>query len=166
MTVPLDPVRISKSDTSSQEDERSAGLTDLLSETRILLPGTEVFLGFLMTMPFTDRFERLADVQRVVYLCTFFGALLALVCFVLPAAYHRITRPIRHKDRFKRFASLFLVIGLVPLSLSIVLITWLITSLVEWQLAWIAALVMSIAIGIAWWALPLARAHDHFDGRG
>src|SRR5687768_9262576 len=75
-----------------------SSLVDLLNETRILLPGTEVFLAFLMTMPFTDRFRVLDDLQRGVYLATFFATLFALVCFVLPAAYHRLTRPIHDKE--------------------------------------------------------------------
>lgn len=147
------------------DDEEPESLTDLLNETRILLPGTEVFLGFLMTMPFTERFGRLTDAQRVVYLCTFFATLFALVCFILPAAYHRIARPIHHKERFKKFANVFLVAGLVPLSISISLVTWLITSVVAWQLAWAGTLIISLAIGTVWWVVPLTRAHDRFAHR-
>jgi len=143
------------------EDANDPSLVDLLNETKILLPGTEVFLAFLMTMPFTERFRVLDGLQRGIYLATFFTTIVALICFMLPAAYHRIARPIRHKVRFKAFASRFLVAGLVPLSAAIVLVTWLVTSMVERTLAIGGAIGMAIAILVVWWAIPLLRAHDH-----
>ena len=40
-------------------------LSDMLEETRILLPGTQVFAGFLITLPFQSRFEiNLTTAQR------------------------------------------------------------------------------------------------------
>ena len=59
-----------------------SSLVDLLNETRILLPGTEVFLAFLMTMPFTERFRVLDSTQRTIYLATFFATLLAVISIV------------------------------------------------------------------------------------
>jgi hypothetical protein len=149
-------------DSARADDGDANNLTDLLNETRILLPGTEVFLGFLMTMPFTERFGKLTELQRVIYLCTFFATILALVCFMLPAAYHRLTRPLHHKARFKKFANVFLVAGLVPLSIAISSVTWLITSVVVDRFAWVGASITAVTIGIIWWVIPLLRAHDRF----
>jgi hypothetical protein len=146
-----------------QDDPGDLG--ELLEETRILLPGTDVFLGFLMTLPFTQLFAGLGREQRVVYLCTFFATLFALVCFVMPAAYHRLARPIRHKERFKKFANRFLVAGLVPLSISMVLVAWLVTSVVMRELALVGACVVAVAVGVVWWLVPLTRAHGRIAQR-
>jgi hypothetical protein len=138
-------------------------LGELLSETRLLLPGTEVFLAFLMTLPFTQRFDRLGETERAAYLCTFFCALLSFACFMAPAAYHRIARPIRHKERFKLFANVLIVIGLAPVSLSVILVGFLVTSVVAgrpWGL--LAATVMAIVVTALWWIVPLMRLHDRF----
>jgi hypothetical protein len=143
-------------------EENPASLAELLNETRILLPGTEIFLAFLMTLPFTSRFESLDDGQRVVYLATFFAALAAFACFVAPAAYHRIARPIRDKARFKMFANSLLVIGLAPASVAFVLVTYLVSSVVAPTVAVPAASVMAGLIVVLWWAIPLARLHDKF----
>mgnify|MGYP005859252201 CR=1 FL=1 len=145
--------------------EHDADLTELLTETRILLPGTEVFLAFLVTLPFNARFEELSYGQRVVYLCTFFSTLLALACFVLPATYHPIARPIHHKGRFKVLATAFLVAGLVPLSAAVVLVTSLVTSLVMPPIAAGASLAMAALLGGLWWFVPLARVHDRLSPR-
>jgi hypothetical protein len=145
---------------STGDDDDDQNLDDLLRETRILLPGSEVFLAFLTTLPFTQRFTTLSDELRSTYICTFFSALVALACFVTPAAYHRIARPIRDKQRFKQFASRMLVIGLAPMSLSIVLVTYLVTSVVLDGTAIFAALAIAVVIAALWWLVPLFRVHD------
>lgn len=147
----------------SADAEESGNLEELLIETRILLPGTEVFLAFLSTLPFSNRFAQLDHVDRVVYIATFFATMLAFVCFVAPAAYHRLARPIHHKATFKRFANAFLVIGLVPVSFSIVLASFLVTSLAIGRAhAYVFGAVMAAVVLVLWWVLPLTRAHDRF----
>lgn len=142
-----------------------ANLSELLTETRIILPGTEVFLAFLMTLPFTSRFSTLEPVQRLVYIGTFFATLLAVACFIAPAAYHRIARPIHHKARFKVFANLFVIAGLAFTSAAFVLVTYLVASVVVPSAAVAASAVMAVVILTLWWVVPLARAHDYFPRR-
>ena len=144
-----------------KREHEQAQLAELLNETRILLPGTEVFLGFLTTLPFTQHFASLDGPRRAVYVATFFSTVLALVLFVVPASYHRLARPILHKERFKTFANRFLVAGLVPMSLAIVLATYLVSYVVlDGAAPWLAAAV-ALLIAVVWWAAPLARMHDH-----
>ena len=139
----------------------AARLTELLTETRILLPGTEVFLGFLATVPFTAHFADLDVSRRWVYVCTFFSTVLALVLFVVPAAYHRLARPIRHKERFKSFANRFLVAGLIPMSISIILTTYFVSYVVVDGAALYLSGAVALLIGAVWWVVPLVRMHDH-----
>jgi hypothetical protein len=145
---------------SLEEPRERQNLTELLSEIRILLPGSEVFLAFLMTLPFTSQFPGLSTGQRVVYLCTFFAAIAAMTCFVVPAAYHRVARPIRHKAQFKVFANAFVVAGLVLVSIAMVLVTYLVSSVVVPTAALPAAAVVAALIAAVWWALPLFRVHE------
>ncbi len=151
-----------RDDREDREDrhDRNAGLSELLNETKILLPGTEVFLGFLTTLPFTEHFGHLDEPRRIVYMCTFCATLLSLILFVMPAAYHRIARPIRHKERFKNFANRFLVAGLVPMSLSMVLAMYLVAFMVLDGIAIYLASAFAVLIAGIWWAIPLLRGHD------
>jgi hypothetical protein len=157
-------------DSHSQHSQHGKGdgdLTDLLTETRILLPGTEVFLAFLMTLPFTDRFDRLTSTERTVYLCTVSATLLAFVTLVAPSAYHRICRPIRDKPRFKAFANLFLVVALAPISISVILAAHLIASMVVGGVyPLLSAAFVAVVVIVLWWLIPLARAHDRFARPG
>jgi len=142
------------------EHDDEPPLQELLNETKILLPGTEVFLGFLATMPFTEHFHTLPHATRIVFICTFGSTLLSLILFVVPAAYHRIARPIQHKERFKCFANRFLVAGLVPMSVTMVLATYLVTSMVVAGAAIYMAAAIAVLILAIWWAVPLLLAHD------
>jgi hypothetical protein len=140
-------------------------LSELLTETRILLPGTQVFLSILMTLPFTQRFERLTHFERGVYLCTVFAIMLALACFVMPAAYHRIAYPVHNRVSFKLFANWFLIAGLVPFSVAIVTTTYLVTCVVATWLAPFATGGMAVVIIALWWAVPMLRTHDWYERR-
>jgi hypothetical protein len=137
-------------------------LSDLLEETRILLPGTQVFAGFLITLPFQSRFDKLSTMQRNLYLLIVVTVLIALNCFIAPAAYHRIARPVHRKQAYKVLATWFVIIGLVPFSLSTILTTYfMIDVIVGPGFGVIAALLVGIPIAILWWLFPLLRIHDH-----
>lgn len=150
-------------DASLPQDD-SCDLAELLEETRILLPGSEVLVAFLISLPFTSRFDALTDAQRVVYLATFLSAIVALICFVMPAAYHRLARPIRRRGAFKVLATRFLILGLVPLSMALVLASYLVTSLAYSSLvATIVASAVGALIASLWWLMPLLRVHGRCD---
>jgi hypothetical protein len=137
-------------------------LGDLLEETRIFLPGTQIFAGFLITLPFTNRFGELTATQRNLYLVTFVLVLLALVCFISPAAYHRLARPIHNKQAYKVLATRFIIVGLVPFSISMVLAAYFIIDVVVgMRAAVVIALVIACPILLLWWLFPMLRVHDH-----
>lgn len=142
----------------SQDDE---ALDDLLSEIRILLPGAELLAAFLIPLPFTERFERLTFIERYVYLSTFVGTILALACFVTPAVYHRLARPIHDKRAFKDFANRFVVAGLAIFTVCLASCTYLVTAVVLNTLAAIGvAAGVSVVLLVLWWVIPRARLHD------
>jgi hypothetical protein len=150
------------------EDDDQAELDELrlaLSETRILLPGTQVFLGFLATLPFSQLFRDLDRPRRVVFVCTFFATLVALILFVVPAAYHRIARPIHDVVRFKELTSRFLVAGLVPMSISMVLASYLVAYVAVGGFAIYLASAIALFIATLWWVMPLVRFHDRIAMR-
>lgn len=136
-------------------------LSDLLEETRIFLPGTQIFAGFLITLPFTNRFEQLTAFQRNLYVVIFLLVLLAVICFIAPAAYHRIARPVHHKQRFKVLATWFLIAGMVPFSVSCILSAYFIVHVVLGPgLALATGIATTIPIVAIWWLLPIFRMHD------
>ncbi len=146
-------------------DDKSS-LKELLEETRILLPGTEVLVAFLIGLPFTERFDRLTGIERNVFVFTFFAAVVAMICFLTPAAYHRQAQPIADKEAFKKMANRFLVIGLAPLSMALTCASYLLASMVvSTPFALAASALIGVAIIMLWWVMPYARAHRHVRTR-
>src|SRR6188768_3416910 len=64
--------------------------TELIQELRSTQTGVQVLTGFLLTVPFSDRFATLDDVQRTAYLCVLSCAVSATAAILSPIAYHRI----------------------------------------------------------------------------
>jgi hypothetical protein len=50
---------------------------ELLNELRVALPGVQVLFAFLLTVPFTQRFNQLTSLQRDVFFAAFIAAALA-----------------------------------------------------------------------------------------
>lgn len=135
-------------------------MSEMLQELRILLQGSQVLTAFLVVLPFSARFSVIVRAEKWVYVGTFLCALASMVLFSAPAVHHRLQRPLQDRLAFKDFASRMMVIGLVPLTLALVLMTQLVTSEVIGELA--ATVLASVAalfiVGI-WWVLPFFTKH-------
>lgn len=131
-------------------------LSEMLQELRVLLPGTQVLVAFLITLPFTTVFARLTTVQRVAYLATFVSALSSLILLVTPAAYHRLVRPLPNRIWFKDWVSRLMVIALLPLGISISLSGYLIGAVVlsDW-LGVGLALLLAAGMFSLWYMVPV-----------
>jgi Family of unknown function (DUF6328) len=135
---------------------QAADFSDLLQELRVLLQGAQVLTAFLIVLPFNASFARLQQGEKWVYLATFACSLASLILFSAPAAQHRLEWPLRDRAHFKQFATWMVIMGLVPLSLSLVLVTQLVVAqtLGSGQ-AVLAAAGTAALIGAVWWLFPL-----------
>ena len=74
-------------------------LTDLLSELRVLLPGVQTLTAFLIILPFPGEFASINRAEESSYPAMFVCSISSLVLFTAPAAYHRLVRPPRDRER-------------------------------------------------------------------
>lgn len=63
---------------------------ELLQELRVTQTGVQLLSGFLLTVPFSDRFSDLDAVQHTTFLVVFAGSVLATALLVAPVAFHRV----------------------------------------------------------------------------
>lgn len=63
--------------------------TEQLQELRVTQTGVQLIAGFLLTLPFQERFELLDDFGRTVYLVLVMLATTAVALTLLPVALHR-----------------------------------------------------------------------------
>jgi hypothetical protein len=62
----------------------------LLQELRVTQTGTQIIAGFLLTLPFQDRFSDLDEFQVIVYLVLVCGAALTTALGLGPVSLHRL----------------------------------------------------------------------------
>jgi len=155
-------------DDDEQPEERlNRELIELLNELRVALPGVQVLFAFLLTVPFSDRFTTLSDVQRGIYFATFVGTTIATGFFMAPTAYHRIRFRQGDKERMLRTSNRFAIVGIVFLALSVTSAVVLTTDLM-FGLGTAAVVGLGVLLFLAWvwFAIPLARRlRDQEGGR-
>ena len=112
--------------------------------------------AFLTILPFSEGFGRLDQVERMVFLVTFVSSLAGLIFISAPAAQHRLQRPLKDREGFKRFATRMTLVGLVAISVALILAAQLVSNeVVGFRLSIAVSLVVGVLIGVFWWILPV-----------
>jgi hypothetical protein len=96
----------------SEEERADRNLSELLQELRVAGIGVQVLFGFLLSLPFTNRFSHLSPGQRNLYLGTIVLAAVATALLVGPVAYHRLVFRRGQKERLVRAANVMAISGL------------------------------------------------------
>ena len=140
------------------ETDRDKQLDHLLQEARVAMPGVQILFGFLLAVPFQQRFALTDTLQRNVYLVAVLGAAFATMCFIAPASYHRILFGRVDAGDVIPVANRFLIAGVASLAVAMTAALVLVTDL------WFrAGTTVAVGVGAAvlfvvlWFGLPLAR---------
>lgn len=133
-------------------------LIELLNGLRVMLPGVQVLLAFLLTVPFSSRFGQATPTDKVVYYVTVLITVGAVAALTAPAAYHRVRFREGDKERMLRTSNVFAIVGLVLLALAMASAVFLITNVLYGSVAAtpVAAVVLVVLAG-SWFAVPLWR---------
>jgi hypothetical protein len=145
-----------RNESEAERDDRN--LAELLQELRVAGLGVQVLFGFLLSLPFTNRFARLSHGQRDLYLATLVLSALATALLLGPVAYHRLVFRRGQKEGLVRTASVMAICGLAIVGLAVSAAVLLVTGFVASGLA--AALItifVACTFGILWFAFPLTR---------
>src|ERR1700742_3960776 len=87
---PEDDQRWDRSQRGETEIERlDRNWNSLLQELRVVQTGVQLLTGFLLTLPFQQRFDVLGPHMRMVYLATVGCSVAATVLLIAPVAMHR-----------------------------------------------------------------------------
>jgi energy-converting hydrogenase Eha subunit H len=133
-------------------------LIELLNGLRVILPGVQVLLAFLLTVPFSSRFPKVSDFQRGVYFVTVLLTVAAVAALTMPAAYHRLRFREGDKEQMLLTSNVFAIAGLVLLALAMASVVFLITgALFGTGVAAVVGVVMVGIVGGVWFAIPLSR---------
>jgi hypothetical protein len=142
---------------------------ELLQELRVVQTGVQFLTGFLLTLPFQQRFLTLSTSERVVYLTAVGLAVLATALLITPVALHRVLFRQHERPELVAVAHRFALFGYWLLGLAITVVVLLIFDVTQSPTAGVAAaaVVFVVIVGL-WGLLPgiLRRAggHDATDG--
>ena len=117
------PHRQSGEPKGSAETAESTSLAkkieQMLTETRVVLPGAQALLGFQLIIVFSEPFEKLAAAARGVHLAALGCVALAAIWLMTPAACHRIAFDGEDSEGFHRLGTRFLLAATGALALGI-----------------------------------------------
>lgn len=141
--------------------------SELLQELRVVQTGVQILTGFLLTVPFQQRFGDLSDAERALYACAVAAAMVATALIVAPVSMHRLMFRRRVRDDLVTASAVLAMIGLSALALAMTLVAALVFQVALGRPAgWIAAAVSLVGFAGLWWMLPLqirSRARRQTD---
>jgi hypothetical protein len=132
----------------SKGERLNRELMELLQELRVVIPGVQILLAFLLTAPFQQRFAQLPGSMRNA-----------------PSAHHRLRWRAGEKERLVRVGNQMAIIGTVFLAAAIVLALYVITDvLFTTDLAVITAIAALVVFAVLWYVVPwLGRFNSSSD---
>ena len=134
---------------------------ELLQELRVTQTGTQVFTGFLLTIPFQQRFGDLSPSQLTIYLVLVGFSALATVLAIAPVSLHRALFRQGAKTRIVHIANVLLIGALAAVGLTLTGTALLVFDVVVGHPAGIAAGAITFVItALAWAALPAVTKRD------
>jgi Kef-type K+ transport system membrane component KefB len=140
-------------------------LMELLQELRVVIPGVQILLAFLLTAPFQQRFAQLPGSMRNAFFASIACATLATAFLIAPSAHHRLRWRAGEKERLVRVGNQMAIIGTVFLAAAIVLALYVITDvLFTTDLAVITAIAALVVFAVLWYVVPwLGRFNSSSD---
>jgi hypothetical protein len=139
----------------SRDERMDRNWNELLQELRVSQTGVQILAGFLLTLPFQQRFSELGTPERTLYLVTVVVACVSTLLLVTPVVLHRALFRRHAKDTLVRAADRLARAGLVALGVTVSGVVTLVFTVVlgGWGGA-AAGVLLLLALGASWWLLP------------
>src|SRR3954447_23878579 len=161
----LAPALSERNETTLERSDRHLG--ELMQEVRVAQTGVQVLFGFLLTVPFTARFDGLTIGQRSLYFATLAVAGAAAMLLIAPTSHHRVLFRCGDKPHVVRIAHRYAIPGLLCVGLAMVGALVLVADVVLGSAqAAVAAAVAAPACAWCWYGQPLVRRRALFARRG
>ena len=125
------------------------------------LPGVQVLFAFLLTVPFTQRFDTLSDFDKKLYYGVLICVALATVLLVAPTAGHRILFRRQQKEFIVTIANTLSLAGLLLLAFAMCGAIALISDFLFGATTAVVSTVVMAAAFLGFWFLgPVVRRQN------
>jgi hypothetical protein len=148
-----------RDETEAQRLDRN--WSSLLQELRVAQTGVQLLTGFLLTLPFQQRFSQLDSTMRAVYLVTVACSIGATVLLVAPVSMHRLLFRRHRLNTLVSAAHNYAMVGLLLLGVALGGVAVVIFDTVIGRTeAWIAGGCTLLALASFWYLTPLIGRRD------
>ncbi|HEX2214307.1 MAG TPA: DUF6328 family protein [Mycobacterium sp.] len=147
-----------RNETEAQRLDRN--WASLLQELRVAQTGVQLLTGFLLILPFSDRFSDLDDVMRTVYLVTVGCSIGATILLIAPVSMHRVLFRKHRLHTIVQTTHIYAIVGTLLLGFALAgVATIIFDSVANRVLAWIAGGCALLALIVFWYVMPLRDRH-------
>ena len=149
-------------DSQSADVTLKERISELMTETRIVLPGVQALLGFQFAAYLTQAFANLPADARIAHDVGLVLLLTSMVLLMTPAPFHRLAEDGRETERLCRVTVTMIVLALGALALGLAADVYVATMVVvKDSLVALFAALAAAAVGLSvWFVYPLlARGH-------
>src|SRR4051812_47618043 len=152
----LAPSLSERNETPLERSDRH--LAELMQEVRVAQTGVQVLFGFLLTVPFTNRFGTLAAGEKGLYFATLAAAGAAAMLLIAPTSHHRILFRCGDKDHIVWISNRYAMAGLACVALAMVgALMFVAVALLGTPLAGVAGAIAGLGALWCWYLQPLRR---------
>lgn len=132
--------------------------TELMTELRVAGAGVQVLFGFLLIVPFNNRWTALSSFDRDVYFVGLLCVAIAAVLLIAPMVHHRLLFREGEKSYLVRIGNRAAIVAMVFLSLGLTAILVLVSNVVFGGLTpVVVGVVAAPALGWLWFGVALTR---------
>jgi len=150
--------RAQEHDGGESREIRDRQVAEILQELRVAITGGQILFGFLLTVPFAQRWSDTDDLQRTLFLITLMAIAAATGCFIAPTAAHRLRFHQGDRSFLVAYANVAAIAGLVCLMTAMLSAMLLVTDFVfSRTTAIVSTGAIAIVLLTLWFAVPLLR---------
>jgi hypothetical protein len=102
----------------TEKERLDRQMVELLQGLRVAATGVQVLFAFLLTVPFSMGFNKLDNLGHRLYFVSLVAAAIASVCFIAPAAQHRVLFREGLKEELVHRSNRYAIGGAVALAVS------------------------------------------------
>ena len=149
----------------SESERLDRNWNEILQELRVVQTGTQILMGFLLTVAFQQRFDSLAPLEHTIYLTLVGLAAVATITALTPVSLHRGLFHHHAKRSLVRVSNVLLQATLLAVLLTLAGTSLLIFDLVSGMTAGVVAGSVVLLLGaVTWFVSPTVmrirmRAH-------
>jgi hypothetical protein len=140
----------------NEHERRARELIELLQELRVMLPGVQVLFAFLLTVPFSQGFERVSPLQQAVFFGTLICTAVSAALLIAPSVHHRILWRQQAREHRLQVANQLSIAGVILLVPGMVGAIFVITDILFGSMAaFVGTAVITVFFVFVWFLIPI-----------